>query len=208
MTDRDKRETQQTATDVRPLDVARWVETHGDALFGFALTRLHIRAEAEDAVQETFLAALRAQTQYRGDSGERAWLFGILRHKIVDRIRLRTREVSFEPENESDKIFEQIFDEAGRWRSIPQRWAQPDVVAENEAFWSTLGDCLSILPPTLETTFRLMELDGFETAEACKVLAIQPTNLWVRLHRARLRLRECLERNWFGTLERHRRDKP
>lgn len=179
-------------------DAARWVESHGDALFGFALARLHVRAEAEDAVQDTFLAALNARARYRGESGERTWLFGILRHKVIDRLRRRGREVALESDSQADAFIEQTFDETGGWRNAPQHWDRPDEDAEREEFWHTLSGCLGGLPDTLATTFRLMELDGLGTDEACKVLAISPTNVWVRLHRARLRLRECLERQWFG----------
>ena len=190
----------------QPLDATRWVAAHGDALFGFALARLRVRAEAEDAVQETFLAALAAQARYRGEADERAWLFGILKHKVVDRLRRRSRELPLEPGEPTDVSLEQAFDDAGRWRSRPQRWPRPDEDVENEAFWDVLAHCLDDLPATLATTFRLAELDGLDTEETCKVLAISPTNAWVRLHRARLRLRECLERRWFGAGGKKRRN--
>ncbi len=180
------------------LDVARWVEAYGDALFGFAFSRLRVRAEAEDAVQDTFLAALGAQARYHGESGERAWLFGILKHKVIDRLRVRGREISLESDEQVDALAAESFDASGRWRVAPQRWARPDEDAEKSEFWATLADCLAKLPDTLETTFRLIELDGLETDEVCKVLGISPTNVWVRLHRARLGLRGCLERHWFG----------
>ena len=195
-----------SAKEAPPLDAARWVAMHGDALFGFAFSRLHVRAEAEDAVQETFLAALRAQARYRGEAGERAWLFGILRHKVIDRLRRRGREVTLESEDQADAFLEQAFDATGHWRGVPQRWPRPDEVMENEAFWEVLTRCLGDLPETLETAFRLLELDGLETEEACKVLAISPTNAWVRLHRARMRLRECLERHWFDANGKQRRN--
>lgn len=198
MKDTNEKATRASGGGEQTLDVAHWVATHGDALFGFALTRLHVRTEAEDAVQDTFLAALGAQTHYRGESGERAWLFGILKHKVVDRLRLRGREVALESDEHADALITENFDHSGRWRNAPQRWAQPDEDAERGEFWDTLAGCLDGLPNTLETTFRLIELDGLETGEVCKVLGISATNAWVRLHRARLRLRECLERHWFG----------
>lgn len=181
-----------SAEEAPPLDAARWVAAHGDALFGFALARLHGRAEAEDAVQDTFLAALGAWTRYRGESGERAWLFGILEHKVVDRLRRRGREVALDSDDQADAMIARAFDRTG------QPWLRPGEDAEREEFWVTLSGCLNALPDTLETTFRLIELDGLGTQEVCKLLGISPTNAWVRLHRARLGLRECLERHWFG----------
>ncbi|MGH8272636.1 MAG: sigma-70 family RNA polymerase sigma factor [Gammaproteobacteria bacterium] len=191
--------------DVATLDAARWVEAHGDALFGFALARLHVRAEAEDAVQETFLAALGARSRYRGESGERAWLFGILKHKVVDRLRSRTRAVALESDEQADAFIAENFSRSGRWQIVPQGWSRPDEDAEKGEFWEVLTDCLGGLPDSLGTTFRLLELDGLGTEEACKVLGISATNAWVRLHRARFRLRECLERHWFGKSGQKRR---
>ncbi|MGH8226051.1 MAG: sigma-70 family RNA polymerase sigma factor [Gammaproteobacteria bacterium] len=194
----DERASREVTGDGRALDVGGWVEAHGDALFGFALARLRVRAEAEDAVQDTFLAALGAQARYHGESGERAWLFGILKHKVVDRLRVRGREVALESDEQADAFIAENFNRFGSWRVAPQRWARPDEDAESDEFWDVLTGCLGRLPDTLEATFRLIELDGVETEEVCKVLDISATNVWVRLHRARLRLRECLERHWFG----------
>ncbi len=70
--------------DKRLTDSERWLEEHGDALFRYALTRLPEREVAEDVVQETFLAALRARESYSGQASERTWLTGILKHKILD----------------------------------------------------------------------------------------------------------------------------
>src|SRR5215471_2793235 len=72
----------------------RWVQEHGDALFGFAVVRVRDRAAAQDLVQETLLAAIKAKERFAGRSSERAWLFGILRNKLTDYYRLQAREVS------------------------------------------------------------------------------------------------------------------
>src|SRR5271154_3433874 len=74
----------------------QWVDAHVDCLFRYALTRLRQRADAEDVVQETLLAALQAHRTFRGDSAERTWLMGILRHKVVDRIRIAVRDADVE----------------------------------------------------------------------------------------------------------------
>ncbi len=67
-----------------------------------------------------------------------------------------------------------------------------------QEFLGQLAKCLEALPPNLQRAFTLREIDGADTKEICKVLSVTDTNLWVILHRARARLRECLETRWFG----------
>ena len=64
-----------------------WVEAHGDYLFNFAIGQLRDASVAEDLVQDTFLAAFKARDRFSGQSSERTWLVGILRHKICDHLR-------------------------------------------------------------------------------------------------------------------------
>ena len=180
-----------------------WVDRHGDALFRYALLRLRDRGLAEDMVQETLIAALRARAQFSGKSTERTWLIGILKHKLADHWRKQAREVPLEtpaPTQDPDDLLERLFDASNRdhWRVEPSPWSDPHAALQNRQFWHVLSDCLAGLPPAQAQAFSLCEIDGLEGAEACKVLAVAPTNLWVMLHRARLRLRQCLEMNWFG----------
>ena len=76
-------------------DPERWVELHGDYLFKYALIRLRDPAKAEDAVQETFLAALKGGKSFQGKSAEKSWLVGVLKNKIYDHYRKSSRETSF-----------------------------------------------------------------------------------------------------------------
>src|SRR5215468_1457294 len=69
-----------------------WVEAHGDYLFNFAIGQVRDAGVAEDLVQETFLAALKGRDRFAGQSSERTWLVGILRHKIYDHLRHTCRE--------------------------------------------------------------------------------------------------------------------
>src|SRR5262249_23981210 len=69
-----------------------WVEAHADYLFNFAIGQLRDPNVAEDIVQETFLAAVKARGSFSGQSSERTWLTGILRHKIYDHLRKSCRE--------------------------------------------------------------------------------------------------------------------
>jgi RNA polymerase sigma-70 factor (ECF subfamily) len=180
----------------------RWVDEHGDALFRYAYARLRDRAVAEDLVQETLLGALRAHANFAGQSAERTWLIGILKHKLADYWRKREREISpaASSDEDNDDVLDRLFDNAsnGHWRTQPSIWSDPDAALQDRQFHRVLADCLAGLPPTQAQVFHLCEIDGIDSGDACKVLDVTPTNLWVMLHRARLRLRQCLENNWFG----------
>src|SRR5581483_8236434 len=103
-------------------DPAQWVDQHGDYLFRFALSRLRQREVAEDLVQETFVAALRARKRFAGASSERTWLTGILKRKIVDYFRRKGHEQPASDLSTSDHWVEALFDERGNWKKKPGKW--------------------------------------------------------------------------------------
>lgn len=176
-----------------------WVERHGDALFRFALSRIGDATVAEDLVQETLLAALRARGDFRGESAERTWLIGILRNKLVDHLRRRARELPLGPDEEGDAVVDAMFDDTGHWRRPPQGWdVDAGELAQRSEFWTVLDHCRAELPERQAAVFTLSLVEEAEPERICADLAISPANLWVLLHRARLRLRACLEANWFG----------
>ncbi|MFM2090082.1 MAG: hypothetical protein RLZZ127_571 [Planctomycetota bacterium] len=176
------------------MDGDAWVDAHAEALFRYALTRLRRREDAEDAVQETLLAALTAKRAFRGDSSERTWLIGILRHKIVDRIRADVRAPVVADAGDDDG-----FGPDGLWVRPPRTWdGDPHRGVENDAFWERARACFGTLPDRHAQAFMLRVMDDMPAEEVCKQLGITPTNLWVMLHRARTKLRECLERTWFA----------
>jgi len=186
-------------------DPERWVEEHADYLFKFALVRLRDATQAEDMVQETFLAALKGGDKIAGRSAEKSWLVGILKHKILDHYRKAGRETSFTDldfyaDEESDRFIpDGAF--AGGWihECGPLEWpTEPGASLDREAFWRVYYECSGKLPKNISTVFTLREVDGIESKEICQLLNISENNLWVMLHRARMALRRCLEMNWFG----------
>jgi len=186
------------------LDPERWVEEYGDALFGFASARVRDRAIAQDLVQETFLAAIKARGSFAGRSSERSWLFGILRNKLADYYRLQNREVAL-TDPETPLAEEQgAFGTSGVGREgwvmklAPKAWETPDETLVSKEFHEVLKSCLSRLPDKVAQVFLLREIDGVASEEICKDLGVSPNNLWVMLHRARMGLRRCLEVHWFG----------
>ncbi len=181
-----------------PLD---WVEKYGDYLFRSALIRVGDQAVAEEVVQETFLAALRARERFAGQSSERTWLVGILKHKINEYFRKITREKPAPEGDLAERELSELFDETGRWKmpsTGPKEWMDPSSALDRQQFWEVMKRCLGGLPPRMASAFSLREIDDMATEEICTLLNITKSNLWVMLHRARTHLRQCLEVNYMG----------
>ncbi len=180
------------------LDPAQWVERHGNALYRFALARLRDPSQAENVVQETFLAALKGRDSFRGASSERTWLIGILKRKVIDHFRQTGRERPLEPREGGVEAHETMFDDRGHWRNELGDWGdKPDIAVQQTQFWRVLQNCLDGIPDRQARAFVLREMDGLDSDELCKLLDVTETNLWVMLHRARVRLRRCIDENWF-----------
>lgn len=182
------------------IDPATWVDEHGDVLYRFAILRVKDPHVAEDLVQETFISGLQGLSRFKGGSAIRTWLVGILKHKIVDHFRKNAREVtSSDLTMPTEQTGEAVLNRLSDWREQTSRWDEdPGKALENQEFWKAFRGCLDGLPEGFRRAFTLREMDGLKTEEICKILDITATNLWVILHRARGRLRNCLEQTWFG----------
>ena len=184
-------------------DPENWVDQYGDFLYRFSLSRVKDSSIAEDLVQETFLAALKARKKFQGRSTVRTWLIAILKHKIVDHIRKRVREQTSKnlesmSNHAANDAVNSSFDEEGDWRLRPSKWAvDPLKLYQQKEFMDVLYRCMAELPERQAEAFMMREIDGFSTEEICKVLNISATNSWVMLYRARMVLRRCLETNWL-----------
>lgn len=184
----------------------KWVDLYGDTLYGYALARLQDPSVAEDLVQETFLAALGALKNFRGHSSIKTWLTGILKHKIMDHLRRKYRQAPRDYGAPDGRDRDGFFDEHGAWKLKPTNWsADPYRLVQQQQFMETLFKCLAGLSDQAARAFVLREMEGMSTEDLCKVLEISATNSWVILHRARMKLRRCLEVNWFDTGEKRSR---
>lgn len=179
-----------------------WLDNYGDYLYRYALLRLNEPAAAEDIVQETLLGAIKAHESFAGKSSERTWLLGIMKNKIVDHIRKRGRERPVDQDlGEIPDSADDLFDAHGSWNIDISSWSHPDKSLEQAQFWPILRDCIANLPELLAQAFVLREIDGMTSEEICQALNISSTNnLWVMLSRARVRLRNCLDTNWFDNV--------
>jgi RNA polymerase sigma-70 factor (ECF subfamily) len=167
-------------------------------LMRFARSQLRNETWAEDAVSETLLAAVEKPDSFAGRSRLATWLIGILRHKIIDQLRRNRVEVFAASVDDEDDFECTLFQQDGHWQDEPQYWANPEAVLEQREFFEVLEACCDHLPPVQGRVFLMREWLGLETEEICRELAITRANLWVLLHRARLRLQLCLQARWFS----------
>jgi RNA polymerase sigma-70 factor (TIGR02943 family) len=168
-------------------------------LMRYARSQLRNDAWAEDAVSETVLAALAKPQAFAGQSQLKTWLVGILKHKLVDQIRRHSREVSATTPDDDEDIDGLLFKEDGHWKEAPADWGNPDQLLAQREFFELLELCMEKLPGVQGRVFMMREWLELETPEICKELDITATNLWVLLHRARLRLQVCMQERWIAS---------
>ena len=178
-------------------DFALQVETLRPHLLRFARTQLRNDAWAEDAVSESVIAALERPAAFAGQSQLKSWLIGILKHKLIDQLRRNTREATILVGEDGEDLDDDLFLPDGHWREAPQDWGDPDAACCQKEFFEILQACCDHLPPVQARVFMMREWLELESGEICTQLEITAGNLWVLLHRARLRLRDCLQARWF-----------
>jgi len=182
-------------------DPVTWVENYADYLYGFAMSRLRDDEVAKDLVQDTFLAALQRIDNFEGKSQEKTWLTAILKKKIADFYRKKSsgdlRNLKIRDAEQEQRDF---FDaETGHWNTAhrPQAFGMetndPLMMKELGAI---LNACIAKLPGLWSAVFSMKHLDDLESELICTELKLTSANFWVIMHRTKLNLRACLQKNW------------
>lgn len=174
-----------------------WIEKYADQLLGYAIVRVRDRDVAKDLVQESFFVALRSKESYRGELSEKNWLYLILRSRILDFYK-KKKEVNESQMQSDDGELSNSFLETGHWKSdaAPKEWNADRMVESNE-FMTILDQCRDKLSNLQQAVFTMKFIDGESSDDICKELNISSSNYWVLVHRAKLQLRGCLEKNWM-----------
>jgi RNA polymerase sigma-70 factor (TIGR02943 family) len=177
------------------LDPTTWVHTYSDALYSYAMAKLRDSDAAEEAVQETFVAALKNRAQFRQEGTEGAWLMGILKRKVFDHLRrLARRETNFDGD---EATLDRFFDQRGHWKpEFAKQSAFSLDSLELAEFRDIFQKCVGHLPKTQASAFVMREVEQKNSDEVCQTLSISVNNLWVLMHRARLRLAACIRQHW------------
>lgn len=164
---------------------------------------VHDAALAEDLVQDTLIVVLQPRASYRGDAALSTWAISILRHKVADWYRspVARRETQL-PDADAGALDEALaaqFDESGHWREAVPVWDEPEQQAERRQMMATLEGCMGCLPAQTRRVFMMREWLGFESDEIRDRLGLSADNVRTILHRARMALRDCMQRRWFGS---------
>ena len=180
---------------------AHSLETHRKYLQRYALFHLRDLSLAEDAVQETMMAALAQRERFQGRSQLRTWLTVILKNKIIDLTRSRGRGLPTDviALGENTDSEDGSFNPNDKWVDPPADWGMPDAALESSQFWRVYQECCKRMSKRDALVFSMREVMGLSSEEICKKIEITTTNLHVILFRARLNLRSCMSKNWFGT---------
>lgn len=187
-----------------PHDLTTQLQALRPQLLRFAILQLRDQARAEDAVQDALIAVLEQPERYEGRASLRSYVTGILKFKIIDAIRACNREQAMDDvemratARAEEEAVDGLFLPDGHTRDMPAQWGDPERLFEQQDFFRVLEVCVDKLPPQTARIFMMREWLQFDTGEICTELAITTANVWVVLYRARLRLRECLDLNWFG----------
>lgn len=180
-----------------------WLDEHGDALYRFAVFRVQDSHTAEDLVQETLACGIKSIQSFDGRSSLRTWLIAILRRRIADHFNrvARQSQVPLEQATNTDELENKNFSEqyASLLRPAISSQQFESSIEKNE-FWTIVEGCLRQLPIHLQEAFlHRVRNEQCTLADISKDLEITQANLSVRLFRARLLMRACLEQNWLNT---------
>lgn len=176
-------------------EISLWVTEYGDTLYSWAVHNTADGEVAQDLVQETFLSALQNINGFKGEGSPKTWLFSILKNKMLDYFRQTARRKIESLDQSVDS-----FDQDGRWRKEfrPHEWSETEKhLLDKPEFNKVLSHCINNLPEGWSACIHLKYLSEKDSEEICQQLHITTSNLWQILHRAKLSLRNCLEKNWF-----------
>jgi len=175
-----------------------WISNYADLLYAYAKPRVNDAQVAEDLVQETFLSAWKAKDGFKGEASEKSWLFTILKNKIIDHYRKKAKDIVHTgAESDASDLF---FDQQEHWTKTdqPLSWTAPSDNINQKEFYTVFEKCKQKLQQVQQSVFVMKYMDDMDADEICKALGITASNYWVLIHRAKLGLRACLEKNWIN----------
>lgn len=177
--------------------VKEWVELHAEDMTSWALVKTGSITIAEDLVQDTFYVALTKIHTFRSESAPKTWLFAILNNKIHDYYR---RTIAAAADTIETEIDDRFFTPDGSWKrqAVPESDLSDKHLLDDPDFIIILRNCLNSLSHNYRNALQLKYICEYDGNEVCQELHISASNYWQILHRAKLQMRQCLEKKWFS----------
>lgn len=181
---------------VKDITASDLVNQFSDDLYRYAYSKTKNKVISEDLVQDTFIVVVTKLDDFRGESTHKTWMISILKNKISDYYRKKSKN------NISDKELDDqtlSFTANGRWNngSLPFLIKDSEHLLDNPDFVSVFSNCIEALPPLWSSVIKMKYIDPIKSKEICKELKISDTNLWQIVHRSKLKLAGCLDTNWI-----------
>jgi len=178
------------------LEPNQWVKNYAVQLLNVAKCRINELEDAQDTVQEVFLAAYKYRESFKGDCSEKTWLYSILKNKIIDYYKQKNKDAALE-DTEDEHVDDVFFEENGHWKKeyAPKAFAA-DASSDSlkNELRQILDKCFEKLPAKLKALAKMKYQDDEDSDIICDALRISNANFWTSLHRSRLILRECIEK--------------
>lgn len=190
--------TTEAKTSTKRVQFTEWVGAHTADLLRYARNRVKDPAVADDLVQLTFVSAWETIDRFAGESSPRTWLFAILKHKMADHYRKVYREgikVSG-TETAGDDPSQTLFVSDGHWHADHRPQYEEDVFREDdesEKLDRALRHCLDALPEQWRGVVEMKYLLDKDSAAIREAFGLSEANYWQQVHRAKLKLRACIE---------------
>ncbi len=169
---------------------AEVVHAQGPRMLAVSRRLLRSDDDAADAVQEAFISAFRAIGKFEGGARLSTWLHRIVVNTSLMRLRKRTRR----PEVSIDELLPR-FVEDGHHVDEPREWKSPEPLdaLERRETRTLVRDLIDRLPTDYRTILLLRDIEGLDTKETAELLGVTSNAAKIRLHRARLALRNLLD---------------
>jgi RNA polymerase sigma-70 factor, ECF subfamily len=190
---------------------AKMIDNYGPALRRLARNYVPSAAVADEVVQETWLAVVEGIDAFEGRSSVKTWVFRIFLNIARREGGRERRSITLGSASGGDDE-ERSFDPGrflpfdhpsapGHWRSFPQTWERrPDDEVVNHETMGVVADAIATLSPTQRKVITLRDVAGWSGGEVCGTLSLSEVNQRVLLHRARMRVRDALERHFDSEL--------
>lgn len=177
-----------------------WVNDYTDQLYSWAYHKTSSKEMAEDLVQDTFLSAYKNLETFKNESSPKTWLLSILNHKIIDFYRKKSKSLSVvdnRQEDEAIKRVNDLFDENDNWKNPKvHTFEVEEHLLDNADFNAVMQRCLENLPEKWRMAIQSKYITDVSPEKICNELDISTANYWQIIHRAKLHLKNCIDKNW------------